>query len=176
MDTADGVGTQVPAPSLIVAEVGEGGARDEVRRAAVGLAERVHARLVLYDADADSLLADPMPSNWSAEGAEDEFGDLLSPDDLEVLGRPELRAMVAEARERGVEAHGWLAGGRGIDSIEDYAERIAADLILVPADEAGRGPIADGEEDVLLAAREVPARVRVGVVHPDGRIEYPVTR
>lgn len=171
MKTHDGAGTP-PAPSLIVAQVGEGGAHDEVRRAALDLAERAHASLVLYDDDADSLLSEPMPSNWSADGADDEFGDLLSPDDLDVLGRPELSDMVAEARERGLDVHGWLAGGRGIDSITDYAERISADLILVPDEALDRGPLELGEDEVLDAARDIPSSVRVGVVRDDGSIDY----
>ncbi len=171
MTSIDGAGL-VPAPSLIVAQVGEDGAHDEVRRAAVELAEQAHASLVLYDADADSLLAEPMPSNWSADGADDEFDDLLSPDDLDVLGRPELSDMVAQARERGLDAHGWLAGGRGIHSITDYAERISADLVVVPDEALAGGPLDLDAEDVLDAARDIPSPVRIAVVRDDGSIDY----
>lgn len=167
-----GAGATTPAPSLIVAQVGEEPAEDLVHRAALSLATEAHARLVLYDADAASLLSEPLPSNWAGEGAEEEFGDLLSPDELTVLGRPELRDLVVEARSHGLDAYGWLAGGHGVDSITEYAERIAADLILVPESALERGPLALGEEDVLEAAHEIPRRVRVGVVHRDGTIDY----
>ncbi len=159
-------------PRVIVAQVGEGGTGREVREAAIALADQSHARLVLFDADSAGVLSDPMPSNWSSDGADDEFGDLLSPADLDVLGRPELRDMVAAARERGLDAHGCLAGARGVDSITAYAERIGADVVLVPDEPAVPDALDLLEKEVLRAARDLPSSVRVGVVADDGSIRY----
>ena len=40
----------------------------DVRRTAMEVAAKEHARLILYDWDAATVLGDPLPSAWSAEG------------------------------------------------------------------------------------------------------------
>lgn len=126
---ADAVGT-------ILAYTAEKGRLDAVRRAAFDLAKRGGDRVILYDIDAAGFFA-PLPTEWSGEGSEKEFGDLLGPADLERAGRHEIAAQVVEARAQGIDAWAWLPGDLGLEALADYARRVGADVIIVPR-EAGR--------------------------------------
>jgi nucleotide-binding universal stress UspA family protein len=143
---------------LLVAFVGEDDALDHVDRAAVELARRHRARLVLYDRDAASAFADPLPNQWASYGERDQYGDPLSDEELVRLGREPLARKVAAARRQGADAWGWLAERHGTDTMVDYARRHHADLVLLPDDLEEPG-LADRlkRETVDRAVEEVQA-------------------
>lgn len=132
--------TETREPRTIVAVVGEDGRFDHVRRRAIERALESRATLILFDFDAgQSLLESPRPTNWSAQGEEEQFGDRLTTADLEALGRAPIADQVRDARALGVDAFGWLPDKADADSLRDYAAGQGAGLVVVPAGEAGLG-------------------------------------
>ena len=130
--------TETQGPKTIVAVVGEDGRFDHVRRRAVERARETGATLLLFDYDAGtSLLESPRPTNWSAQGEEQQFGDRLTTNDLETLGRAPIADQVRDARASGVDAFGWLPENADADALRAYAVAQGAGLVIVP----------DGEED-----------------------------
>ena len=121
-------------PSCIVALVDEEGEFDHVWRTALRLAEEHGARLVLYDGQSAALFSEPMPTPVSAEGAGEQFGDPLTDDELERLGRPSLAEQVRSARRAGVEAAGKLATEGGMEPLMRYAAEQGAGLVVLPAE------------------------------------------
>ena len=122
------------SPTCIIAYIGEGERHAAVEQAAIEAAEAAQARLILYDADSASLFGEPLPSNWSGEGADEVFSNRLSPEELEAAGRHEMAERVQRARSRGIDAHGWLPKSRGAEAFEAYAAEQDADLLVVPSD------------------------------------------
>jgi len=123
-----------PAARSVVAYVGEDGRYAEVADAGVDVARERGVPLILFDADAASLLASPLPTEWSAEGERQLFGDRLSPEDLVRAGRASLARSVQNARRSGVDAFGWLPSSAGSASLADYALSEHAMVVLVPED------------------------------------------
>jgi nucleotide-binding universal stress UspA family protein len=166
---------------VMVAFVGED--EDLVTEAAIGLARGNRARLILYDRDAASAFADPMPNQWASSGERDQYGDRLSDDELVKLGREQLARKVAGARRRGVDAWGWLPERHGTDTMVDYARSQGADLVLLPSDLDEPG-LADRlkRETVGQAVDEVEQAVEEGegiavlLVHPDRSTELAAGR
>ncbi|TMC63699.1 MAG: hypothetical protein E6J17_04790 [Chloroflexi bacterium] len=121
-------------PATIIAVTGEDDRFAEVRRHALQRARETGATLVLFDVDArPSILESPLPTNWSGQGEEEQFGDRLSTEDLEAAGRRPIADQVREARAAGVEAFGWLPENADAAALRDYAVRQGAGLVVVPA-------------------------------------------
>jgi nucleotide-binding universal stress UspA family protein len=134
----------------IVAALRVGEAGDAIRRAALDRAERDGARLVLYDLDArPSPLESPLPTGWSADGTEEQFGDRLDPDELEAAGRADLARAVRLARERGVETWAWLPETDHAGDLAAYAARCGATAIVVGARDASLARRAGVDVDVV---------------------------
>lgn len=136
----------------VIALTGEDDRFEAVRSKGIDLARQEHATLVLYDIDAPvSPLESPVPTQWSAEGTEDELGGRLGPEELEAAGHAVIARQVAEARRSGVDAWGWLPSDSGREAIIDYAARQPGARLLVPA--------GDDEEELadLPEAEVVPA-------------------
>lgn len=92
-------------------------------------------RVILYDVTAPgSPLTSPRPNEWSGEGERERYEHPLGPIDLERLGRHLLASQVMHARERGIDAYGWLPEKPGGDVLAEYAAREGADLVLLPTD------------------------------------------
>jgi hypothetical protein len=128
--------TETREPRTIVAVVGEDGRFDHVRRRAIERARESGATLVLFDLDAgQSLLESPRPTNWSAQGEEEQFGNRLTTSDLETLGRGPIADQVRDARALGVDTFGWLPEKADANSLRDYAAEQGAGLVVVPAEE-----------------------------------------
>jgi nucleotide-binding universal stress UspA family protein len=147
----------------IVVYTGEGERYEGVRSRAVERARETGSTLVLYDADAASPFESPLPTNWSAEGADKRIPKRLEPEDLEAAGRGDLAGQVREARAQGVSAYGWLPSGADAEDLTSYAEEIGADLILVPAKLDDPSLVDRLRGRTTEAARET-ARVPVEVV------------
>ena len=119
----------------VIAVTGEDDRFAPIRRAAIERALAEHARLILYDIDAvGSALESPLPTNWSAEGTEDEVGSRLGPEELEAAGREAIARQVEAARGKGVDAWGWLPSDKGRGALVEYAARQPAALLVVPDD------------------------------------------
>lgn len=93
------------------------------------------AKVILYDVTAPgSAFSTPRPNEWAGEGAKEEFERPLDPVALEKLGRHDFAMLVQNARERGVDAWGWLPEKFGGDELAQYATQQNADLVLLPAE------------------------------------------
>jgi hypothetical protein len=75
-----------------------------------------------------------LPTNWSADGTEDDVGDRLGPEELEAAGREAIARQVEAARGKGVDAWGWLPSDKGREALVEYAARQPAALVIVPDD------------------------------------------
>ena len=136
----------------VIAVTGEDDRFEPVRNAAVDRALAEHATLILYDVDAsESPLESPLPTEWSAEGTEEEVGDRLGPEELEAAGRAAIATQVREARAKGIDAWGWLPDKADRDELVAYASRQPGGHVMVPK----------GDEDLQLEdlpeAEVVPA-------------------
>ena len=148
-----------PRQTTILAVVSEEGG-DAVRRRAIQLAQERGSGLIFYDADAgDSMLADPLPNQWSGHGEEELFGERLSANDLEAAGQAPLARQVREAEAAGVQAWGWLPSDAKPESLGEYARRHGASTVVVaPGSKLGdkladSGGPADGAFEVVTEGR-----------------------
>jgi hypothetical protein len=117
----------------VIAVTGEDDRFGPVREAAVGRAQSEHATLILYDLDASqSPLESPLPTDWSAEGTEDEVGDRLGPEELDAAGRATIAEQVRQARAKGVDAWGWLPNEADREGLIAYAARQPGAHVMVP--------------------------------------------
>jgi hypothetical protein len=92
--------------------------------------------VILFDRDADlGPLMSALPTAWSADGDEEEFGDRLDPDDLEVVGQAALAEQVRSLRAAGIQAFGWLPQKADAKSLVVYASKQSADTVLVSAED-----------------------------------------
>ena len=119
-------------PTCIIAYIGEGEHFAAVSAAALETARSSNARLILYDVDAASPFGKPLPTNWSAGGAQDQVPSRLTVADLEHAGRHELAEQVQAAIDSGIDAFGWLPGDRSGESLATYAKQQQADLLMLP--------------------------------------------
>lgn len=103
-----------------------------VRLSAVHHASEHGCAVILYDADAASTIAEPMPNQWGSEGEGHGLGDRLDPEDLEFLGQAPLATQVREARAGGVQAYGWLPKDHGPGALAKYAIDQSAHRLFVP--------------------------------------------
>jgi hypothetical protein len=120
----------------VIAVTGEDDRFLPIREAAIERALDEHATLILYDIDAvESPLESPLPTDWSAEGTEDEVGDRLGPEELAAAGREAISRQVEEARRKGVDAWGWLPSDAGKDALLEYAGHQPSAQIVAPVDD-----------------------------------------
>jgi hypothetical protein len=124
------------APRTIVAVLGEDARYRPIRETAQDRALESHATLIFYDLDAGrDPLESPLPTDWSAEGTEEEVADRLGPDELEAAGRHSIAKDVRAARNAGIDAWGWLPEHADKATLRAYAGDLVEPLILVPDDE-----------------------------------------
>ena len=137
----------------------------DVRQTAMEVAAKEHARLILYDWDAATVLGDPLPSAWSAEGTEDAVPSELDTSDLEAAGREPLIRQLREAEGKGIQTTAWLPSSPGPEALATYAREHHATTIVI-----ARELHASGELERLVTAasdpvdalrQEAPARLIV---------------
>ena len=157
---------------LLVAYVSEDAALDHVRDVAVRLARDHGAKVILYDRDSASAFSDPMPNQWGSQAEGAQFNDPLSDQELVKLGREPFAGKVAQARQAGADAWGWLASDHGTDAAVAYARDHGADLLLLPADldRPGLTERLKGEtvQAAVEEATETAGGLTVLLVDPDG--------
>lgn len=117
--------TAADAPTIIVCAA-EDDRRAAVLSAAVSLAGRDGAGIVLYDIDASSFWHSPVP-----EHASERYPGPMSPSQLRHLGRTSLAEQIEEIRGHGIQAWGWLPLDGSVDSMLAYATRVGASRIML---------------------------------------------
>jgi hypothetical protein len=154
----------------VIAVTAEDDRFSHARRAGARLAGRSGSPLILYNVDAASLFNEPMPSNWSAEGAGEQFGPRLTAEQLERLGRGPIARQVEQAGSQGIEAYGWLPTSHGPGPLAEYAREQSALAVIVPAEhedcDAFCAVLAGTFKPVEKLAETAPTRVVV--VSSDG--------
>jgi hypothetical protein len=136
------------------------------RTEAARIAAEQGGRLILYDWDAATVLGDPLPSAWSAEGTEADTPSELDETDLEAAGRAPLIEQFADARRAGVQVTAWLPSEPGPDAMVRWAREHGVGTIVVPDDLQASGELerlAAGTSDPAKAV-EAESPVRVVVV------------
>ena len=153
--------TPTPRPTAIVAVTTEDGSHLGVVRRAAALAHDFGSIVILWDRDAaTSPLESPLPTEWSGDGEEEQFGDRLNPNDLVAAGHESLARDVGQLRREGVDAWGWLPDTADAEHLAEYAADQSAELVLLSTD--------DGD---LLADLEDLARHDEPTAHRRLRVE-----
>lgn len=133
--TASSVHVEIPGSIVVVS-----GEDDRFRAAldlAAGLARAEQRPLILYDWDAASLLAAPVPTFWSGDGPGERPDAPMDPDELDKAGRARIASQVREFRAHGVVAAGWLPGDKGADVLMSFAMENGASVLVIPEDLPG---------------------------------------
>ena len=153
--------TPTPRPATIIAVTSADDGHLAVRQRAIALARDAGSTVILWARDADlSPLESPLPTGWSGDGEEEQFGDRLGPSDLEAAGRAPLARQVAELRDAGIDAWGWLPDTADAAHLAEYAADQGAQLVLIStADD-------DLIADLRDAADHGPDREREGTSGP----------
>jgi hypothetical protein len=130
--------THAPRHATIVAvTTAQDDSHAAVRRRAATIAGSTDSAVILWASDsAPSPLEAPLPTGWSGDGDEEQFGDRLGPDDLVAAGRAPLARQVDELRKRGIEAWAWLPENADAEHLATYASDQGASLVLVSTDDA----------------------------------------
>jgi hypothetical protein len=124
-----------PRPTIVAVTSGESRHIPVMTRAADAARER-DARVILWDLDADlSPFESPLPTEWSGDGEEDQFGSRLSASDLQAAGQPRLAERVRALEDAGIEASGWLPPKADGESLAEYAAQQHAELVLLSTDD-----------------------------------------
>jgi hypothetical protein len=154
--------TPAPRHATIVAVTTQDDRHAAVRKRAASLARDAGSTVILWASDASlSALESPLPTGWSGDGEQEQFGDRLGPGDLEASGHELLARQVGELRDGGVDAWGWLPETADAEHLATYATDQGATLVLVST--------ADG--DLIADLRDATDKARDGS-HPGAvRIE-----
>jgi hypothetical protein len=121
-----------PGGAAVIAYCTEDDQHAEVRHTAEVHAKAHGCLLILFAADVASLWSEPMPNQWASEGEGERFGDHLSANDLETLGRSAIAGQVREGRRAGARASAWLPKDKGIKALAEYALAEGAHIVFVP--------------------------------------------
>jgi hypothetical protein len=126
----------VPHPTAIVAVTSDAPKSNAVLKRAASVARSAGSAVILWDRDAAvSPLESPLPTDWSGEGEEQQFGDRLGPNDLIAAGREPLARQVGELRQEGIDAWGWLPEAVDAEHLADYATDQKAELVFISAED-----------------------------------------
>jgi hypothetical protein len=162
-----------PLPSAVVAWITGDDASIDVRLAAEDHARAHGCALILYVADAPSWWSEPMPNQWGSEGEGDRFGSRLGPEDLELLGRSDVRAQVIAGRDSRVSSFAWLPKTHGVEALARYASGQVAHVVFVPDDldgiDALSSPVAGGTATEELGRRAIEVRAVESKTKPADR-------
>ena len=154
-----------PRRATVIAVTSDDDRYADVRRTAMDVAVEEHARLILYDWDAATVLGDPLPSAWSAEGTEDAVPSELDASDLEAAGREPLVRQLREAEAKGIQTTAWLPSSPGPEALATYAREHQATTIVVAQELHASGElerlVTAGSDPVDALRQDAPARLIV---------------
>ena len=157
-------------PETIIALTSEDDRHLRVLDRAAAVANETGATVILFDLDADlGPLESPLPTEWSGEGEEEQFGRRLDPNDLEAAGQAALADRVRALRAAGVKAFAWLPGKADPDALVDYATEQRADVVLLSTEDAEfmNRLVDGGDGDDTHGHSGAVERIRVEAVPPD---------
>jgi hypothetical protein len=124
-------------PTAIVAVTADDDEHLAVLKRAQSVARSSGSTVILWERDAaTSPLESPLPTDWSGDGEQEQFGDRLGPNDLVAAGREPLARQVGQLRREGLDAWGWLPDTADAEHLAAYALDHHADLVLVSAVDA----------------------------------------
>jgi hypothetical protein len=124
-----------PRPTIVAVTSGDPRHVPVMTRAVAAARER-DARVILWDLDADlSPFESPLPTEWSGDGEEDQFGNRLNASDLQAAGQPRLAERVQALEDAGIQASGWLPTNADAESLAEYAARQHAELVLLSTED-----------------------------------------
>ncbi|HET9522375.1 MAG TPA: hypothetical protein VFO73_15105 [Candidatus Limnocylindrales bacterium] len=124
-------------PGTIIAVTSEDRRHRPVIDRAAAIGSETGATVILFDLDADlGPLMSPLPTEWSGDGTEQQFGDRLDPGDLDAAGQSSLADQVRVVRAAGVNAFGWLPPKADGPSLAEYAADQQADHVVVSTEDA----------------------------------------
>ena len=155
--------------STIVAVTSEDQRHVPVLTRASAVARERGAQVILFDLDADlGPFESPLPTAWSGEGEEDQFGGRLDANDLEAAGQPRLAERVRALQSAGIPASGWLPPNADAGSLAEYAARQGAELVLLSTEDKDLiASFKSGEGETGDRARgTVATRIHVEAVPP----------
>jgi hypothetical protein len=122
----------MPRHATILAVTSSDDSHAAVRKRAAEVARHDGSTVILWAADASgSFLESPLPTEWSGDGEDEQFGDRLGPDDLVAAGQEPLADQVIELREAGIDAWAWLPETAEATDLATYATEQGASLVLV---------------------------------------------
>jgi hypothetical protein len=150
--------------SVILAVTADDDRYATTRAEATRLAAEQHGRLILYDWDAATVLGDPLPSNWSSEGAADDVPSELDEAELEAAGRAPIADQVKQASQAGIPTTAWLPSEPGIGPLADYARERGVGTIVVPRDLESAGELERLATVTSDLAKDVPEETNARVV------------
>ena len=124
-------------PGTIIAVTSDDQRHRPVIDRAASLASETGATVILFDLDADlGPLESPLPTAWSGDGTEEQFGNRLSPGDLDAAGQSALADQVRVVRAAGVSAFGWLPPKADGPALAEYATDQHAEQVIVSSEDA----------------------------------------
>jgi nucleotide-binding universal stress UspA family protein len=135
----DRISPDPSGPPVVITVTADDDRYRESRHVAMRLAADSGARLILYDWDSATVLGDPLPSAWSAEGTDESVPSELDAGDLEAAGRAAIATQLGEARERGIRATAWLPSEPGPEAFVAYAREHGATSVVLPQDLRAQG-------------------------------------
>lgn len=141
-------------PGTIIAVTSDDQRHRPVIDRAASLASETGATVILFDLDADlGPLMSPLPTEWSGDGTEEQFGNRLSPGDLEAAGQSGLAAQVRAVRAAGIRAFGWLPPKADGAALAEYAADQGADQVIVSSED---GDLVDALRSSTVKVEAVP--------------------
>ena len=146
--------------SIVVVSAEDDRFRAALDRAAE-LARAEKRPLILYDWDAASLLAAPVPTFWSGDGPGERPDGPMDPDELDTAGRARIASQVREYRAHGVQAAGWLPAEPGAGALAAFAMEHGASALVIPDDLPGADKLLPPNEDGSAAATSPGSAIRI---------------
>jgi len=139
--------------ATILAVTTEDDSHAAVRKRAAEVGRQAGSTVILWAADAAiGPLESPLPTAWSGDGEEDQFGERLGPNDLIAAGHERLAEQVGELRKDGVDAWAWLPDTADAAALANYAVEQGASLVLVSS----------ADDDLMADLRDANTRADDG--------------
>lgn len=158
--------TPVDVRGAVIAVASEDDRYPAVRERAADLARSEGRPVILYDWDAPSPFAAPLPTWWSGDGSGERPAGPLDEHDLEMAGRATIARQVRQLRARGIAVGGWLPTDAGGAALGSFAMEAGAAAVVLPADLDDAGPLLPAAGEGEAPAGRVGASARPDTTSP----------